>query len=202
MALGLPIRLTKNCKSKTYLMPRLACIKACIVRGQVPEKLAYKYGWADAAFLDPGLNAGASSLPLAAALAAGPVLDRLEPHLPLPFITVHHKPDPFFPDGVPIMSKAGHPFIEERLRGENALYGGEMSGRHSFRDSTCCHRGMGPWLPVPEAMRPIGRKFSDLIDAYVISLCSPKLGPTAKAPMGPGVQPRGMDIRHIENLRN
>jgi len=180
---------------------------------------------------------------------AGPVLDRLEPHLPLHFIKVHHEPDPTFPHGVPnpllsenrrataeavrrhgadvglawdgdfdrcfffdeqggfiegyyivgflaqallarhpgaaiihdprltwntiemvreaggvpIMSKTGHAFIKERMRAENALYGGEMSGHHYFRDFAYCDSGMIPWLLVLEVMSRSGRKLSDLL---------------------------------------
>ncbi len=180
---------------------------------------------------------------------AGPVLDRLEQHLPFRLIKVHHKPDPAFPHGVPnpllpenrqataaavrdsgadvglawdgdfdrcfffdeegsflegyyivgflaqallarhpgaaiihdprltwntiemvraaggvpIMSKTGHAFIKERLRAENALYGGEMSGHHYFRDFAYCDSGMIPWLLVLEVMSRSGRKLSELV---------------------------------------
>jgi phosphomannomutase len=180
---------------------------------------------------------------------AGPVLDRLEPHLPFRLIKVHHEPDPAFPHGVPnpllpenrrataeavmahradvglawdgdfdrcfffneqggfiegyyivgflaqallgrhpgaaiihdprliwntiemvraaggvpIMSKTGHAFIKERMRAENALYGGEMSGHHYFRDFAYCDSGMIPWLLVLEVMSQSGRPLSDLV---------------------------------------
>ena len=35
--------------------------------------------------------------------------------------------------GVPVISKSGHAFIKERMRRENAVYGGEMSAHHSER---------------------------------------------------------------------
>jgi phosphomannomutase len=180
---------------------------------------------------------------------AGPVLDRLEKHLPFQLIKVHHKPDPTFPHGVPnpllpenrqataaavrrhgadvglawdgdfdrcfffdeqgnfiegyyivgflaqallprhpgaaiihdprltwntvemvraaggipIMSKTGHAFIKERMRAENALYGGEMSGHHYFRDFAYCDSGMIPWLLVLEVMSQSGRPLSALV---------------------------------------
>jgi len=50
--------------------------------------------------------------------------------------------------GVPIMTKTGHAFIKERMRKENALYGGEMSAHHYFRDFGYCDSGMIPWLLV------------------------------------------------------
>lgn len=36
--------------------------------------------------------------------------------------------------GEPVMSKTGHAFIKERMREEDAIYGGEMSAHHYFRD--------------------------------------------------------------------
>ena len=46
--------------------------------------------------------------------------------------------------GVPIQSKTGHAFIKERMRAENAIYGGEMSAHHYFRDFAYCDSGMIP----------------------------------------------------------
>ena len=180
---------------------------------------------------------------------AGPVLDRLEKHLPFHFIKIHHEPDASFPfgipnpllpenrvataeavrrhqadvglawdgdfdrcfffdengsfiegyfivgflaqgllachpgaaiihdprltwntievvhqaGGIPIMSKTGHAFIKERMRLENALYGGEMSGHHYFRDFAYCDSGMIPWLLVLEVMCRTGRSLSALV---------------------------------------
>ncbi len=48
--------------------------------------------------------------------------------------------------GVPVMSKTGHAFIKERMRLEDAVYGGEMSAHHYFRDFAYCDSGMIPWL--------------------------------------------------------
>ncbi len=65
--------------------------------------------------------------------------------------------------GIPIMSKTGHAFIKERMRAENALYGGEMSGHHYFLDFAYCDSGMIPWLLVLEVMCRTGRKLSELV---------------------------------------
>lgn len=43
--------------------------------------------------------------------------------------------------GVPIMSKTGHAFIKERMRAEDAIYGGEMSAHHYFRAFSYCDTG-------------------------------------------------------------
>jgi phosphomannomutase len=52
--------------------------------------------------------------------------------------------------GQPVMSKTGHAFIKERMRKENAVYGGEMSAHHYFRDFAYCDSGMIPWLLIAE----------------------------------------------------
>lgn len=54
--------------------------------------------------------------------------------------------------GVPVMSKTGHAFIKERMRKEDAIYGGEMSAHHYFRDFAYCDSGMIPWLLVAELL--------------------------------------------------
>lgn len=54
--------------------------------------------------------------------------------------------------GIPIMAKTGHAFIKDRMRLEDAIYGGEMSGHHYFRDFNYCDSGMIPWLLVWQLM--------------------------------------------------
>ncbi len=181
---------------------------------------------------------------------AGWVIDRLEPHLPLRFIKVHHQPDGTFPNGIPnpllpdnreatraavlaqgadlglawdgdfdrcfffdetgrfiegyylvgllatallehhpgeriihdprltwntidlvraaggtpVQSKTGHAFIKERMRAEDAVYGGEMSAHHYFRTFAYCDSGMIPWLLVAERLSRLGRPLSALVD--------------------------------------
>ena len=65
--------------------------------------------------------------------------------------------------GVPVMSKTGHAFIKERMRAEDALYGGEMSAHHYFRDFAYCDSGMIPWLLVLELMSRTGQPLSALV---------------------------------------
>jgi phosphomannomutase len=54
--------------------------------------------------------------------------------------------------GEPIISKTGHAFIKQRMRDVNALYGGEMSAHHYFRDFAYCDSGMIPWLLIWELL--------------------------------------------------
>jgi phosphomannomutase len=67
--------------------------------------------------------------------------------------------------GRPVMSKTGHAFIKARMRVENALYGGEMSGHHYFREFAFCDSGMIPWLLVLERMCRTGQSLSALVAA-------------------------------------
>jgi len=66
--------------------------------------------------------------------------------------------------GVPVMSKTGHAFIKERMRREDAVYGGEMSAHHYFRDFAYCDSGMIPWLLVGELVSRAGRPLSALVE--------------------------------------
>jgi phosphomannomutase len=67
--------------------------------------------------------------------------------------------------GVAIQSKTGHAFIKERMRKEDAVYGGEMSAHHYFRDFAYCDSGMIPWLLVAALISRSGRSLSDLVGA-------------------------------------
>lgn len=65
--------------------------------------------------------------------------------------------------GTPVMSKTGHAFIKERMRKEDAVYGGEMSAHHYFRDFAYCDSGMIPWLLVSELLSIKGLPLSQLL---------------------------------------
>ncbi len=65
--------------------------------------------------------------------------------------------------GFPVMSKTGHAFIKERMRLEDAVYGGEMSAHHYFRDFAYCDSGMIPWLMIIELMGISGKPLSSLV---------------------------------------
>jgi phosphomannomutase len=64
---------------------------------------------------------------------------------------------------VPVITKAGHAFIKERMRQEDAIYGGEMSAHHYFRDFAYCDSGMIPWLLLLELLSAESRSFSQLM---------------------------------------
>lgn len=75
--------------------------------------------------------------------------------------------------GQAIQCKTGHAFIKERMRKENAVYGGEMSGHHYFRDFAYCDSGMIPWLLVIELISRTGKSLTNLINERVAAFpCS------------------------------
>ncbi len=75
--------------------------------------------------------------------------------------------------GTAIQSKTGHAFIKELMRAEDAVYGGEMSAHHYFRDFFYCDSGMIPWLLVMELMSSSGKPLSQLVAAMVEAYPSP-----------------------------
>jgi phosphomannomutase len=75
--------------------------------------------------------------------------------------------------GKAIQSKTGHAFIKERMREEDAVYGGEMSAHHYFRDFFYCDSGMVPWLLVAELISNKGKTLSQLVDDRITKYPSP-----------------------------
>ena len=65
--------------------------------------------------------------------------------------------------GEPVLTKCGHAFIKERMRSENAVYGGEMSAHHYFRDFAYCDSGMIPWLLVTGLISSTGKPLSTMV---------------------------------------
>ena len=65
--------------------------------------------------------------------------------------------------GQPVMGKTGHAFMKERMRAEDAVYGGEMSAHHYFRDFAYCDSGMLPWLLVASLLHRTGKSLAELV---------------------------------------
>lgn len=65
--------------------------------------------------------------------------------------------------GQPVMGKTGHAFMKERMRAEDAVYGGEMSAHHYFRDFAYCDSGMLPWLLVAALLHTSGKSLAELV---------------------------------------
>jgi len=69
--------------------------------------------------------------------------------------------------GIAVQSKTGHAFIKQTMRSREAVYGGEMSAHHYFRDFAYCDSGMIPWLLVAELVSRSGRSLGDWVkDRY------------------------------------
>lgn len=65
--------------------------------------------------------------------------------------------------GHSIICRSGHSFIKEKMRQVDAVYGGEMSAHHYFKDFAYCDSGMIPWLLVLELVQHNGKKLSDML---------------------------------------
>lgn len=65
--------------------------------------------------------------------------------------------------GRAVMCKSGHAFIKEKMRAEDAIYGGEMSAHHYFKQHWYCDSGMLPFLLVSRLVSQTGRSLGDLV---------------------------------------
>lgn len=85
--------------------------------------------------------------------------------------------------GEAVQSKTGHAFIKERMRLEDAVYGGEMSAHHYFRDFAYCDSGMIPWLLVTGLISSGGLPLSQLVAARMAAYpCSGEINRTIENP--------------------
>lgn len=75
--------------------------------------------------------------------------------------------------GIPVMSKSGHSFIKEKMREVDAIYGGEMSAHHYFRDFFYCDSGMIPWLLTLELLCTTRKSLSELVGERLEKFPSP-----------------------------
>lgn len=75
--------------------------------------------------------------------------------------------------GHAIQSKTGHAFIKELMREQDAVYGGEMSAHHYFRDFGYCDSGMIPWLLVAELVCVKNESLSKLVEQRIEKYPSP-----------------------------
>ncbi|MDP3862747.1 MAG: phosphomannomutase [Phaeovulum sp.] len=67
--------------------------------------------------------------------------------------------------GRAIESRTGHAYLKQSMRESGAIYGGEMSAHHYFRDFMCCDSGMIPWLLIAELVSRSGRSLAELLAA-------------------------------------
>jgi len=85
--------------------------------------------------------------------------------------------------GEAVESKCGHAFIKEIMRTRNAVYGGEMSAHHYFRDFAYCDSGMIPWLLVTGLICSRGKTLSSMVEERVNAYpCSGEINRTIEDP--------------------
>lgn len=69
--------------------------------------------------------------------------------------------------GTTVQSKSGHSFIKDKMREHNAVYGGEMSAHHYFRDFAYCDSGMIPWLLAISVLSDTKQTLSSLVEGMI-----------------------------------
>ncbi|ALH94702.1 phosphomannomutase/phosphoglucomutase [Acinetobacter equi] len=70
-------------------------------------------------------------------------------------------------NGIAVQSKSGHAFIKDVMREHNAVYGGEMSAHHYFRDFAYCDSGMIPWLLTLSVLSETQQSLSSLVEDMI-----------------------------------
>lgn len=107
--------------------------------------------------------------------------------------------------GVPLENKTGHAFMKERMRAENALYGGEMSAHHYFRDFAYCDSGMIPWLLVASLMSRTGKPLGELVAERIRAFpCSGEINRRVASPEAAvaAVRARFSSLKPAESFRD
>ncbi|MEH6568625.1 MAG: phosphomannomutase [Halioglobus sp.] len=110
-------------------------------------------------------------------------------------------------DGQAVQSKTGHAFIKERMRLEDAIYGGEMSAHHYFRDFAYCDSGMIPWLLVSGLMAQRNLPLSALVAEREAAFpCSGEINRTIESPervlakVEAAYSDHALSIEHVDGL--
>jgi len=98
--------------------------------------------------------------------------------------------------GIAVQSKTGHAFIKERMRAENAIYGGEMSAHHYFRDFNFCDSGMIPWLLVAELMSQSERSLSSMVSKRIKKY--PSSGEINKIVLNPHILIEEIETKYLK----
>ncbi len=87
--------------------------------------------------------------------------------------------------GKAVESISGHAYIKQKMREVNAVYGGEMSAHHYFRDNAYSDSGMIPFLLVLQLMSEENKKLSQLVDEMVRDYpCSGEINSEIDDPAG------------------
>jgi phosphomannomutase len=85
--------------------------------------------------------------------------------------------------GEAVVSKSGHAYIKQKMREVNAIYGGEMSAHHYFRDNFYSDSGLIPFLLILQLISEENKPFSSLVEEMVNSYpCSGEINSTIENP--------------------
>ncbi|MCV0396054.1 MAG: phosphomannomutase [Rhizobiaceae bacterium] len=85
--------------------------------------------------------------------------------------------------GVARPCPTGHAFFKHRMREEDAVYGGEMSAHHYFRDFSYCDSGMLAWLAVVAELSAQGASLAELVEERIAAFpCSGEINFTVDDP--------------------
>ena len=76
------------------------------------------------------------------------------------------------PGGVAHQARTGHAFLKQALRDTGAVYGGEMSAHHYFRDFVYCDSGMIPLLLIAELVSRRGQSLGGILGARIAAFPS------------------------------
>lgn len=68
--------------------------------------------------------------------------------------------------GTTDLSRVGHAFFKARMRKENAVFGGEVSGHYYFRDFYCADSGTIPALTILQLLATEGKSLSELMEEF------------------------------------
>ncbi len=106
--------------------------------------------------------------------------------------------------GTPALSKSGHSFIKQVMRETGAIYGGEMSAHHYFKEFFYCDSGMVPWLLLIELLSVTGKSLAELVDDYITAHPSSgelnfKLGQTDAATISQGLEDKYSVLNPAKN---
>ena len=86
-------------------------------------------------------------------------------------------------NGNAVQSKSGHAFIKQKMREVNAIYGGEMSAHHYFRENAYSDSGIIPFLLVMQLMSEEGKTLSQLVGEMMKNYpCSGEINSTIADP--------------------
>ena len=107
--------------------------------------------------------------------------------------------------GIAVESVSGHAFIKQKMREVNAIYGGEMSAHHYFRENAYSDSGMIPFLLILELMSAEKKPFSKLVEEMIKEYpCSGEINSTINDPAGKlkEIEKKYSDgiIEHVDGL--